>query len=102
MVIWFAGPYFAFADYYPLEALSNRIILIITILLVYFLIQLIKYHRRVKNQQDMVADITEDNSVNEAINAESAELKDKFNQAFSLLKKIIKQGLALLLNCLGI
>jgi type VI secretion system protein ImpL len=86
LVIWFAGPYFAFADYYPLEALSNRIILIITILLVYFLIQLIKYHRRVKNQQDMVADITEDNSVNEAINAESAELKDKFNQAFSLLK----------------
>jgi type VI secretion system protein ImpL len=86
LIIWFAGPYFAFADYYPLEAVSNRIIVIITILLVYFLIQLVKYHRKVKNQQNMVADITEDNSVNDVINAESTELKDKFNQAFSLLK----------------
>lgn len=86
LIIWFAGPYFAFADYYPLEAISNRIIVIITILLVYFLVQLVKYHQKVKNQRNMVADITEDNSVNDAINAESAELKDKFNQAFSLLK----------------
>lgn len=86
LLIWFAGPYFAFADYYPLATISSRIILIITILLVYFLIQLVKYHRKVKNQQNMVADITEDNSVGDAINAESAELKDKFNQAFSLLK----------------
>lgn len=86
LIIWFAGPYFAFADYYPLEAVSNRIIVIITILLIYFLVQLVKYHQKVKKQRNMVADITEDNSVGDAINAESAELKEKFNQAFSLLK----------------
>lgn len=86
LLIFFAGPYFAFAGYYPLAAISSRIILIISILLVYFLVQLVKYHLKVKNQQKMVDEIVEENGIDDVINAESAELKEKFNQAFSLLK----------------
>ena len=51
LLIFFAGPYIAFAGYYPLAAISSRIIVIISILLIYFLVQLIKYHLKVKKQQ---------------------------------------------------
>ena len=86
LLIFFAGPYIAFAGYYPLATLSSRIIVIILVLLIYCLVQLVKYHLKSKNQQKMVEEITEDNGLDEVINAESAELKDKFNQAFSMLK----------------
>jgi len=86
LIIFFAGPYIAFAGYYPLATLSSRIIVIVLVLLIYFLVQFVKYHLKIKNQQKMVEEITEENGVEDVINAESAELKDKFNQAFSLLK----------------
>ncbi len=86
LLIFFAGPYIAFAGYYPLAAISSRIIVIISILLIYFLVQLIKYHLKVKKQQKMVDEIVENNDLNDVINAESDELKKKFNQAFCLLK----------------
>jgi len=86
LVIWFAGPYFAFADYYPLSTISNRVIAIIFMLLIYFLVLLLKYHKTMKNQKNMVDEITEDAATDEVIHAESTELKNKFKQAFSLLK----------------
>jgi len=86
LIVFFAGPYFAFAEYYPLASLSSRLIVILVVLFIYLLVQFIKYYRKMKAQQKMVEDIVEDNSVNEVIDAESAELKAKFNQAFGMLK----------------
>ena len=51
LIIFFAGPYIAFAGYYPLATLSSRVIVIISILLIYCLVQLVKYHLKAKNQQ---------------------------------------------------
>ena len=50
LFVWFAGPYFAVAGYYPLASISSRIIVIISILLIYFFMQLIKYHQKMKKQ----------------------------------------------------
>lgn len=86
LLILFAGPYVAFAGYYPLAALSTRILVIVTVVFIYCLVQFIKYYRSNKKQQDLVKDITEDDGIDDVINAESAELKNKFDQAFKMLK----------------
>jgi type VI secretion system protein ImpL len=86
LFILFAGPYFAFAEFYPLAALSNRIIVILLVLFIYLIVQFVKYHRQMKKQQNLVKDITEEDGLNDVINSESAELKSKFDQAFSMLK----------------
>lgn len=86
LFILFAGPYFAFAEFYPLAALSTRIIVILVVLFIYLLVQFIKYHRQMKKQQNLVKDITEEDGLNDVINSESAELKNKFDEAFKLLK----------------
>tara|TARA_R110002153_G_scaffold124543_3_gene270919 strand:- start:17100 stop:20537 length:3438 start_codon:yes stop_codon:yes gene_type:complete len=86
LFILFAGPYFAFAEFYPLAALSTRIIVILIVLFIYLIVQFVKYHRQMKKQQNLVKDITEEDGLNDVINSESAELKVKFDQAFSMLK----------------
>lgn len=86
ILVWFAGPYFAFADNYPLYSVSNRVVTIISILLIYTLVKFIQYHRNMKLQKQMMQEITDDTGLDEVINAESAELKEKFQQAFNLLK----------------
>ncbi|MFQ3237315.1 MAG: type VI secretion system protein ImpL, partial [Paraglaciecola sp.] len=86
LLVFFAGPYFAFAEYYPLATLNDRIMVIMVILFVYFLVQFFKYHQKVKQQKNMVKEISEEAGLNDVINAESKELKNKFEQAFSMLK----------------
>lgn len=86
LLIWFAGPYIAFAEYYPLAEISNRLILLISMLLIYSVVKLYQYHKSMKLQTQMVDDITEDAGLDEVINAEASELKRKFEHAFSLLK----------------
>ena len=86
VIIWFAGPYVAFAEYYPLAEISNRLLLLVTLLLIYVLIKGFQYYRSMKLQTQMVEDITDDAGLDEVINAEATDLKRKFEQAFSLLK----------------
>lgn len=86
LFILFAGPYFAFAEYYPLAPLSSRIIVILVVLFIYLVVQFFKYHQQMKKQQNLVKDITEEDGLNDVINSESAELKSKFDAAFKLLK----------------
>ena len=42
--------------------------------------------KQMKKQQNLVKDITEEDGLNDVINSESAELKNKFDEAFKLLK----------------
>jgi type VI secretion system protein ImpL len=86
LFILFAGPYFAFAEFYPLAPLSTRIIVILVVLFIYLIVQFFKYHQQMKKQQNLVKDITEEDGLNDVINSESAELKSKFDEAFKLLK----------------
>ncbi len=87
ILIWFTGPYFAFAGYYPLAEISSRFASIVLILLIFAIYKLIAYHRASKLQQSMAEDIADDNGVEDVISAESVELKIKFEQAFSILHK---------------
>ncbi|MBL4630197.1 MAG: type VI secretion system membrane subunit TssM [Paraglaciecola sp.] len=86
LLIIFAGPYFAFAQYYPLASMSSRIIVILLVVFIYLAVQFFKYHRQMKKQQNLVKDLTEEDGLNDVINSESAELKKKFDEAFRMLK----------------
>ncbi len=86
LLIWFAGPYIAIADNVPLGEAINRIVAILLILLSFMFYKLLKFQFAAKANKDMVADIVEENNLGESIDAESGELKQKFEQAFSLLK----------------
>jgi type VI secretion system protein ImpL len=86
LLAYFAGPYISFAGYTPLASLNNRIMFITVISFFYLLLQFFKYHQKVTKQKDMVKEISEEAGLNDVINAESTELKNKFEQAFSMLK----------------
>jgi type VI secretion system protein ImpL len=87
LLIFFAGPYFSFAGYTPLDSFLSQLLLWLLIVGVYCLVQYIKYLKSQRNQEKMVEAITEDDGATEAIDAESNELKEKFKQAFATLKK---------------
>jgi type VI secretion system protein ImpL len=86
LLAYFAGPYVSFAGYTPLASLNNRIMFITVISFFYLLLQFFKYHQKVTKQKDMVKEISEEAGLNDVINAESTELKNKFEQAFTMLK----------------
>ncbi|WP_448213883.1 type VI secretion system membrane subunit TssM [Colwellia sp. MEBiC06753] len=87
LVVLLAGPYLAFAEYYPLAQLSKQIVLIVFVLLVYTSIKFFQYHRSLKVQRSMVSDMTDEQGVGEIIDAEKKALKEKFEQALNLLKQ---------------
>lgn len=87
ILIWFAGPYFAFAGYYPFAEISSRLASIVLVLLIFAVYKLIIFHRASKLQQNMAEEIADDTGVEDVISAESVELKNKFEQAFSILHK---------------
>src|SRR5580692_11916989 len=45
LFIWFAGPYFAFAEWKPLESALSRLIAILLVVLLWALAGLVKYLR---------------------------------------------------------
>lgn len=85
ILIWFTGPYFAFAGYYPLAEISARLASITLIMLAFTTYQLIRYHIKSTAERKLVQDISHVDSTNEIINAESSELKKKFEKALNLL-----------------
>jgi len=87
LLIFIAGPYFSFAGYTPLEGFVSQLLLLIVIVAVYCLVVYIKHLKQRKDQESLVDQITQDDGIAEAIDAESAALKEKFIQAFDTLKK---------------
>jgi type VI secretion system protein ImpL len=86
LIIFFAGPYFSFAGYIPLANFIAQLILFLFISSVYGLYRYIKYLKSEMKQDKLVAEMTENDGAGDAIDAESAALKDKFKAAFALLK----------------
>ncbi|GLR71905.1 type VI secretion system membrane subunit TssM [Agaribacter marinus] len=87
LLIFLAGPYFSFAGYAPLAGFVTQLLVFLFIVAGYCLYQYIKFLKSQKQQDKMVEEITKDDGVNEAIDAESAALKEKFKLAFSTLKQ---------------
>ncbi|NTS75636.1 type VI secretion system membrane subunit TssM [Catenovulum sp. SM1970] len=90
LLVWFIGPYIGFAESYPFASVNNRLVAIGFVVLICLIVKFYQYTQKSKLQKEMMSALTADNGVEEAINAESKELKDKFEHALGLLKD--KQG----------
>ena len=86
LLVLFAGPYIAFAGFYPLATLGSRWFLIFAVIFIYVGVKLARYYMQVRAQQQLVKDITDEENVSDVIDAESSELKEKFQRAFARLK----------------
>jgi type VI secretion system protein ImpL len=86
LIIFCAGPYFSFAGYIPLASFIAQLILFVLITSVYGIYRYIKHLKSQMKQDKLVAEMTENDGASDAIDAESAALKDKFKAAFAMLK----------------
>ena len=85
--VWFAGPYIAFANYYPLYKTSSRLLLILLFFLVWAVTSFYKYHQSKQQNSKLSDELAADSQLEAEKTAEAVELKEKFEQAFDLLKK---------------
>jgi type VI secretion system protein ImpL len=91
--IWYAGPYFAFADYVPLEPVNNRIILFVAIVVVWAISKAVKRLRAMRAGDRLVAAVVRQASPEEARpSAEAVQLRERFEEAVATLKGSRKGG----------
>jgi type VI secretion system protein ImpL len=97
LFIWFAGPYFAFAEWKPLESALSRLIAILVVVLLWALAGLVKYlrarHASAKLAEAVVAQSAAPAAG--AANREAVQLRERFEEAVATLKKTQREGRSL-------
>ena len=76
--IWYAGPYFAFADYSPLEPVTNRIILFAVIVAIWAVMKVVKRLRAYRAGDLLVSAVVSQASPEERPSAEAVQLRELF------------------------
>ena len=112
LLIWFAGPYFAFADHKPLESLVGRLVAILIVVAIWAVVLQIKSMRagRANKQlaegvvaQEEGAEASKDGSAAQRSSsadrgggspADAAQLRKRFEEAIEALKKSRNKGAA--------
>jgi len=92
LVIWFAGPYFAFADYRPLESVIARVVAILVVLLVYVGIVMLKQLKSNKASKAIANDVSAQDGGSRGGGADAQQLKKRFDEAIEALRKSKKKG----------
>ncbi len=92
LLIWFLGPFFAFADYKPLGAVLNRLIAILILVFLWGLNNIRKVMQSKKANDQIIGGLIEsEDSLDSAKTNQSTEeigiLKERFEEALGVLKK---------------
>jgi type VI secretion system protein ImpL len=96
LFIWFAGPYFAFADYKPLESALARLIAIGLLLLVFAIWALVKWLiARLAGAKLSQAVVESAAPAASATGRDAVQLRERFEEAVATLKKTQKDGRSL-------
>jgi type VI secretion system protein ImpL len=99
LFIWFAGPYFAFAEWKPLEPEIARLIAILLLVVIWALIVLVKYlaNRRAsaKLAEAVVAQSAAPAASASGASREAVQLRERFEEAIATLKKTQPGGRSL-------
>jgi type VI secretion system protein ImpL len=98
LIVWFAGPYFAFADVRPLQSAVARLTLILVLVIVYAVVLQVRQLRRARASEQLVAGATKEEAdateAARAAGAEAAQLRRRFEGAVDTLKRSRRKGLA--------
>jgi type VI secretion system protein ImpL len=91
LIVWFAGPYFAFAEYKPLEGVVARLVAIIVIAVGYAIYVQVRYMRKASASQKLASEVSkqEDSAAGgaSASGGDPTQLRKRFDEAVEALKK---------------
>jgi type VI secretion system protein ImpL len=102
-LLWFAGPYFAFADYKPLESVVARLVAIIVVVVVWAVALQLRQLRSTNASNKIAAEIGAQASeispdghaaMAGGTSADAAQLRKRFEDAIAALKKTKRKGAA--------
>jgi type VI secretion system protein ImpL len=106
VLLWFAGPYFAFADHKPLESVVGRLIAILVLVVIWAIVMTLRQLRSARASNKIAAEIVaQDGSAAEAggavaasggasSTADATQLRKRFEEAVEALKKSKRKGAA--------
>jgi len=91
LIIWFAGPYFAFATVKPLETAVERLVAILILVALFALYVLLKQMRNTRDNQRLADEVSkqaggQDAEDTRAASGEAAHLSKRFEEAIQTLK----------------
>src|ERR1700722_15634211 len=89
LIIWFAGPYLAFAEYRPLESVAGRLIAILILVIAYVVFIQLRQLRSAKAGQKLAEGVAKQS---DEPGADAAQLRKRFEEAIEALKKSRKRG----------
>jgi type VI secretion system protein ImpL len=92
LFVWFAGPYFAFAEYRPLESVTARLVLIGLIVAVWLASVLFKRLRANRASDNLVAAVVKQSRADERPSADAQALRERFEEATALLRDKRRSG----------
>lgn len=98
--IWFAGPYFAFADVKPLEGVLARIVAILLVVLGWTVALLLKQMRSNRASAKLADEVVAQGAATQEADpaaaraGDAAQLRKRFEEAIDALKKSKKKGAA--------
>ena len=90
--IWLAGPYFAFADYRPLESETARLIAIAIVAVLFFAAIVVKKLRAFRASDRLVAAVVKQSKAEERPSADALQLRERFEEATATLKEKRRGG----------
>ena len=93
LFIWYLGPYFAFADFHPLESPTARLVLFLIVVGIWAAGRLLKTLRAYRASDRLVAAVVRQAPPEEGrTSAEAAQLRERFEQAVATLKGSRRSG----------
>src|SRR5262245_36677864 len=91
LFIWYAGPYFAFGEYHPLETARARLIAIGLVIAFWFGSVLVKRLRASRVSEQLVAAVV-NQAKGEPPSAEALKLRERFEEGVAVLKQQGRRG----------
>ena len=93
LIIWFAGPYFAFADYRPLESELVRLLLIVLVFVAWGVVVILKRMKANRASDKLVAAVVEQSAAQkDQPSADVVQLRERFEEAVATLKAKRRSG----------
>src|SRR5262245_4166284 len=104
LLLWFVGPYFAFADYKPLESTVARLVAILVLVVIWAVVLQLKQLKSSRASNKLASEVVaqESESAEGAQGAgagrgnagDAAQLRKRFEDAVEALKKSKRKGAA--------
>jgi len=93
LLLWFAGPYCAFADHKPLETVVARLVAIVVLLLIWVVVLLLGQLRSSRASNKIAAEVVAaPQTVKQESGGDATQLRKRFEDAVAALKKSRRKG----------